>query len=108
MNTQRWAENDLRHGWRGQLFKRLLELYSRKSAVGGGSAKAINRILSTHPNLSKEEALKLRRRQLVKELCEVHVTESGYKARKFSARPASVRLSVGAQRVYSRTQLALQ
>jgi transposase len=84
--TQRWAENELRHGRRGQLFKRLLELYSRKSAVGGGSAKAITKILSTHPNLSKEDALNLRRRQIVKELCEIHVTKSGYKARRFSAR----------------------
>jgi putative transposase len=84
--AQRWAENEIRYGRRGQLFKRLLELYSRKAAVGGGSAKAINKILSTHPNLSQEEALNLRRRQIVKELCEVHVTQSGHKARRFSAR----------------------
>jgi hypothetical protein len=57
-----------------------LELYSRKSAVGGGSAKAIAKILSTHPDLSKEDALNLRRRQIVNELCEIHVTQSGYKA----------------------------
>jgi transposase len=86
VGAQRWAENELRHGRRGQLFKRLLELYRRKSAVGGGSAKAINKILSTHPGLSKEGALNLRRRQIVKELCEVHITQSGHKARRFSVR----------------------
>jgi len=86
VGAQRWAENEIRHGRRGQLFKRLLELYERKSAVGGGSAKAISKILSLQPGLSKEEALNLRRRQIVKELCEVHITQSGYKARRFSAR----------------------
>src|SRR6516165_4358524 len=49
VGTQRWAEREIRHGRRSQLFKRLLELYARKSSVGGGSAKAISKILSTHP-----------------------------------------------------------
>jgi hypothetical protein len=44
--TQRWAENEIRHGRRSHLFKRLLELYRRKAAVGAGSAHAISKILS--------------------------------------------------------------
>jgi hypothetical protein len=98
--TQRWAEN----GRRSQLFKRLLELYSRKSAVGGGSAKAIGKILSTHPNLSKEEALNLRRRQIVKELCEVFWHNPATKPAGFPLRLPGVRLCATLGRRHTPTQ----